>query len=293
MTFIAIALSALTLAVLTTTWFYYRRTKRLLNRSREFMQHSVDNAFIRIENRLVHGVQEFHQNPEGRNIWAIVFSYDRKSLTERAIESLHLHEPALPILAIDNGSTDGTCELLVEKLNKRYINKVLLNRHNEVPQWQKSFAINQALRLLAMESPDYIVWMDDDTTVQRPFLDDAITLLHALQSDNVRVISMTDDEIEERNHPTIKQVHIELPNGMADVKIRASFNGQFNLFSSNFFREFGMPPIGEGIRNYAGEDWYYSRRLQSMDYHAAVFPCGIHAGAMQSKREEIERATRE
>jgi glycosyltransferase involved in cell wall biosynthesis len=290
MTPIPIALWLLTFAVLSAAWFYYRRTKRLLNRSREIMQHTVDDAFLRIENRMVHALPEWKQKPDGKKVWSIIFTYDRRDMLQRTIMSLRQHEPSIPILAIDNGSTDGTCALLAGLLETGQIDKVLFNRHNDVPQWQKSFNINQALKLLSLESPDYIAWLDDDLAVTRPFAETAIELLEILKPEHVKVISMTDNELEESHHPTIKRIEVDLAHEKLEIKIRRTFNGQFNLFASSFFRELGPPPIGEGIRNFAGEDWYYSRRLQALDYRAAVFIAADHVGRERSKREEMERA---
>jgi glycosyltransferase involved in cell wall biosynthesis len=292
MTSATIAFGLLAIIVIASAWFYFNRTKRLLNRSREGMERFADDAFRRIEGRLVYGLSEYPRIPEGKNVWAIVFTFDRKEMLLRTLTSLREQEPSLPVLVIDNGSKDGTREMLVQMANSNFIHKVLFNRHEDVPQWQKSFAVNQALKLLSLESPDYLVWLDDDLDVERPFVDTAIELLEILQPERVKVVSMTDNDLEESHHPSLARVSVQLRNGKLDVKIRATFNGQFNFFGTNFFRELGAPPIGEGIRNYAGEDWYYSRRLQALDYRAVVWVAAKHEGREHSKREEIEREIR-
>jgi glycosyltransferase involved in cell wall biosynthesis len=288
MTSITVALFLLTIVVILAVLFYYKRTKRLLHRNREEMRSSVDEAFIRIENLLVRGMTEFETKPDESKTWAIMFAFNRKDMAQRTLTTLRAQEPILPILVIDNGSTDGTREMLLDLLKKGEIDKLLLNSFRDVPQWQKSFAITQALKLLSLERPAYLVWLDDDLEIERPFVQTAISLLSILHEERVKVISMTDNEVEERNHPTIKQIRVELPSGAEEIKIRPTFNGQFDFFSTSFFRELGAPPIGQGFHQWGIEDWYYSRRLQAMDYRAAIFIAADHVGHNKSMREQVQ-----
>jgi GT2 family glycosyltransferase len=287
-TSITIALCALTIVSVLVFLLYYKRTKRLLYRYSDLVNHKVDGAFRQIEARLVHGLPDF-EKITGRP-WAVMFTYDRKEMAMRTLETLREHEPDLSMLVIDNGSTDGTVEALTKMLREGSIQKVLFNTHVDVPQWQKAFALRQALKLLAMEYPSHIIWLDDDIEITGPFVREGIALLYELRNEKVKVINMTDDEIEERNHPTIKYVPVNILGETEDIKIRATFNGQFNIMSAEFFVEFGYPPISEGMNEWAFEDWFYSRQLQNKGYRAAVFKCANHHGAgANSKRIEIEK----
>ncbi len=286
MDIVIIALFSLTAVSILSFWLYYKRTKRLLHRNREEMQGAVNAAFIRVENRLVRGMPEFEGNRDNSKTWAIMFTFNRKDMAVRTLATLRRHEPNLPILVIDNGSTDGTRHALAELLEKGEINKVLLNTFKDVPQWQKSFAINQALKLLSLESPAYIAWLDDDLEIERPFVAPAIHLLSTLREERIKAISMLDNDVEERNHPTVKRIQVDLPAGPEEIKIRSTFNGGFNFYSTSFFSEFGAPPIGQGFHEWGVEDWYYSRRLQAMDYRVAIFVAAAHVGH-ESKREEM------
>ncbi len=265
-------------------WFYYARTKRMLGKYRNV----VDGAFLRIETRLERGAHEFEKNKDETLTWAIMTTFDRKEMTAGTIRTLRVHEPNLPLLVVDNGSRDGTREMLMGMLRDGIIQKLVCNRHAEVPQWQKSFAVSQGMKLLALELPAYFVWLDDDLEVTRPFVNDGIALLEALKPERVKVLNMTDNEVEEHNHPTIKRVTVPLPGRTEEVKIRRTFNGQFDLFSVELLTEFGYPPVAEGINEWGAEDWYYSRRLVNRDYRAAVFVAANHLGLKASKREEIE-----
>jgi|GEM_PF-536456 GT2 family glycosyltransferase len=292
MTVVIILLAFLALLNGAAFWLYYRRTKRLLfryresvNQKSELLTQHLDATFRRIESRLVHGRSDFENTTGDPSTWAVMFTYDRKGMAIRAIETLRQFEPALPLLVIDNGSKDGTPEMLTQMLRQGTIQKVLFNTHEDVPQWQKSFALKQALKLLAMENPLYLVWLDDDLEITRPFVKEGIALLDTLREERVKVINMTDSEVEERNHPTIKRVRVERFGISEEIKIRPTFNGQINLFSTEFFREAGYPPIAEGITDWGLEDWFYSRRLIDLDYRAAVFVAAVHHGTI-SKREE-------
>ncbi len=269
---------------------YNIRTKKLLSKYRRELKKEVDGVFRRIESRLVNDVPDFENIAGGSSTWGVMFTFDRKEMTAHTIRTLREHEPELPLLVVDNGSTDGTAEMLTHMHREGKLQKVLLNRHNDVPQWQKAFALKQALKILAMEFPAYIVWLDDDLEIIRPFVKEAIGLFDALRDQKVKVINMTDDEIEERNHPTIKKVNVMVDGLSEEIKIRATFNGQFNIIPTGFFHETGYPPIAEGISELASEDWFYSRQCQIRGYHVAVFQAANHLGVgKNSKRVEIER----
>ncbi|HET6402067.1 MAG TPA: glycosyltransferase [Candidatus Kapabacteria bacterium] len=285
MTVVIVLLSLLVVLNVVTFVLSYKRTKRLFLRYCEPINQRLDGAFRRIESRLVHGVSDFENTAGTHSTWAVMFTYDRKEMAAHTLKTLRKYEPGLPILVIDNGSKDGTPEMLTQMLREGTIQKALFNTHEDVPQWQKSFALKQALKLLAMEYPSYLVWLDDDLEITRPFLAEGIALLDTLRDERVKVINMTDSEVEERNHPTIKRVPIMVSGVSEEIKLRPTFNGQFDLFSTEFFREAGYPPIAEGITDWGVEDWFYSRRLAALDYRAAVYVAAIHLGVI-SKREE-------
>ncbi len=263
MIILTIILAILALLNIMAFLLYYKRTKRILFRYQDFARNENEKVIRRIESRLIHSAPDFENSGGVHSTWAVMFTFDRKALAIRTVETLRKFEPELPLLVVDNGSSDGTPEALTQMLREGRIQKVLLNTHTDVPQWQKSFAFRQALKLLAMEYPSYIVWLDDDLEIIRPFLREGISLLEVLQQEKVKVINMTDNEEEERNHPTIKRLNIEVCGRAEVIKVRPTFNGQFNIVSTEFFREFGFPPIAEGISELAGEDWFYSRQLQN------------------------------
>ncbi|MDP4200192.1 MAG: glycosyltransferase [Bacteroidota bacterium] len=284
MTIVIILFFAILLLNVGAFWLYQKRTHRLFHKQRKL----ILDSFGRIESRMARAAPEFEPAADGAGVWAIMVSFNRGDTGRRTIESLRKHEPDLPILVVDNGSTDGTRERLLEMLEHGVIQKLLLNTHEQVPQWQKSFALVQALKVLSLERLRYLVFLDDDVDVTRPFILDATTLLEELASEHVKVVNMTDDAEEEYNHPTIKRIPVRLSRGMEEIKIRASFNGQFNFLNADFFHELGYPPIAEGISELSGEDSYYSRLLKVKGYQVAVLPAARHLGAEASLREVVE-----
>lgn len=287
MTTVALILAVLAFLNIAAFLLYNYRTQRLLNKYKNFTRGEIETTFRRIETRIIRGAADFQEADHPSKAWAVMFTRDRHSLAMHTLQSLRLHEPALPILVIDNGSSDGTHETLLKMMEKKELQKLLFNTHSDVPQWQKSFAIAQALKLLALERPQWIVWLDDDLEITRPFLQNAISAYAQLTQENVKVITLMDDSDQEQNHPTRKRVLLQLPGGTEDIKLRDTFNGAFNLFAADFFREFGYPPIAEGINELGSEDWFYSRQLQSRGYRAAVLPSANHLGTHNSKRIEM------
>ncbi len=286
MNIFAIVFGSLVVLNIAAFLYFYKRTRRILFRSRDFTREEVEKMFRRIENRLTWQAEEFHYRDGPIEAWAVMFTRDRLPLAMRTLQTLREHEPELPVLVIDNGSSDGTAEALAALHTTGRIQKLLLNNHADVPQWQKSFAVAQSLKLLALQRPKWIVWLDDDLEITRPFLKNGITLLERLEVGHIKVVTLMDDEDQTRNHPALRYEPVELTSGAETIKIRTSFNGAFNLFPASFFQELGYPPIAEGIDELGSEDWFYSRQMQSRGYLAAVLPSATHVGK-RSKRVEM------
>lgn len=267
-----------------TFWLFYKRTNRLLFRYRR----ELTNAFTSIETRLARGAEDLSaENAHG--VWAVMFSYNRGEMARRTIESLRRHEPNLPLLVIDNGSTNGTQEMLLGLQKTGVIQKLLLNTWSDVPQWQKCFALAQALKMLSLERPSHFIWLDDDLEVTKPFLAKGLELLEKLRNESVRLISFVDDGRQEYVHGTLKTLPVQLDGTSQPIKLRKSFNGNIILVAMEFFEELGYPPVAEGINDLAVEDWYYSRRMEAHGYLAAVYPAVSHIGD-RSEREALDAA---
>lgn len=234
----------------------------------------------KIEKRMAKPFTEF--SGSGKN-WAVITTINRKEHLKRTIDSIIKHEPQVHILVVDNGSTDGTYEYLIDTLNRGDIDKVLFNRENTIPQWQKAFSMTQALKLLSIEEVSYITHLDDDIEITKPWVNDAINIMRSLTDKNVKLINLLVDDIQERVHPTLETVAV----GDIDVRIKQSFNGAFFFVTASIYKEIGLPPIGEGTGDASAEDWYYSRRFQANDWKVAVVDYSKHLGYKTSVRTSL------
>lgn len=216
-------------------------------------------------------------------IWMVVFTLNRREYLRQALHSIREHEPDIRILVIDNGSSDGTPEFLASALGDGIVDKVLLNRNEHVPQWQKAFNIHQAWRMLAVEPCEYLMWMDDDVLVREPFAQTAKKILATLQEEQVKIVSLLTDERQNAVHPTIAKRVID----GVEVRIKHSFNGAMVFFPAVLLREIGLPPLREGADNLSVEDWYYSRLLRQREYCIAAIDIADHMGAGDSMRVQL------
>lgn len=213
----------------------------------------------------------------------VVVTINRKEHLYKALRSVKQHEPTIRILVVDNGSVDDTPELLAGMLDDGTIDKVVLNRNIDVPQWQKTFSLHQAFRVLLLEPCEYIVWMDDDVLVRKPFVDTAKTILTTLHKKKVRIVSLLTDERQNAVHPTREKLVV----GSEEVRLKDSFNGAMVMLPAQFLREIGLPPLREGADNLAVEDWYYSRLLQQRGELVAAVDIADHMGAGDSMRVQV------
>ncbi len=237
--------------------------------------------FSRLEERMSRPFDGFSHKPGV--VWAVVFTYNRQALLRQAVHSLRAVEPHIKIVVVDNGSSDGTQEALVQMYNEGAVDKILLNKHEDVPQWQKAYNMHQVFRLLAMEECESLVWMDDDVQVRRPFIRAAAAIIEQLGSQGVVLVSMLTDEEQNYYHPTEKEQTVD----GVQVRVKNTFNGAFVFFPVQLLRELGLPPIREGNDELASEDWYYSRMLQTKGLKVAAVDFADHLGADASMRKKI------
>ncbi len=244
-------------------------------------EHRSHRYFSRLEERMSRPLDGFSYKPG--TVWAVVFTYNRQELLRQALHSLRAAEPSLKIVVVDNGSSDGTQAALVDMHSEGIVDKLLLNRHEDVPQWQKSYNMHQVFRLLTMEECEAVVWMDDDVRVRRPFLEAARAIVEKLGSRDVAVVSMLTDAEQNYYHPTEQE---ETVDGI-HVRIKSTFNGAFVFFPVLLLRSFGLPPIREGNDELASEDWYYSRMLQTKGLKVAAVDFSDHLGMNDSMRKKM------
>jgi glycosyltransferase involved in cell wall biosynthesis len=259
-------------------WLYDKRTRRLLTR----FQDITTLAFKSIEHRLrinAEGVQSIEGTPR---IWAVITTYNRPGLLERTITSLRTHEPTVKILVVNNGSTDDTALVLDRLFQHGSIDLIVTNRHADVPQWQKGYVLHQAWHLLLLRHWSHWILLDDDIVITRPFLSSALEALDSLRRNGVRLVSLMTDEHQDHVHPT---VHTATINGET-YKLKRTFNGAFLVMPEEFFDDYGLPPVAEGINDLSTEDWYYSRLMTQRNELVACANAAEHLGNV-SQREAM------
>ena len=236
-------------------------------------------ALGKLELRMAEGLH--HVKRDNGITWLIICTYNRKARIQKLLQQLNNLEPELRILVIDNGSADGTQAFLTEALTQGLIQRVLLNSHNITPQWQKSFALTQAMKLLEAEDFQYLAWMDDDLHIGKSFSKDCQNILKSFEKEKVRFVNFIDDEIQDHSHPT--EAVFELP-GISKIKIKSSLSGAAVFFERSILNEIGTPPTKEGISDFSVEDWYYSRLIKALDYRVAFIDCALHEAYDDSQR---------
>lgn len=279
---------------LVSSWFVYadvrkihKRTKRIIDSHEESYRlklNAIEDYVSKIEKRMVRPFEDFKETNHEK-VWLVIFTLNRKDLLLNTIASIRKHEPDVKILVVDNGSTDGAQQELMTLLNQGTIDKLIVNRKDSVPQWQKSFNIHQAFKMLSVEELDYIAWVDDDMEVTRPWVKIAIQTLDKLKDKSVKLVSLSVDEIQEAVHPTLETLSVE---GTL-VRIKGSFNGAFVFMPVSLLKQIGLPPIREGITAAAVEDWYYTRLFRAENWKVAAIDACIHLGYKQSTRENVEK----
>jgi len=220
---------------------------------------------------------------DGKNDWLIIFTFDREKLFQETINSIRKFEPDLKILVIDNGSEDGTINIISEMLKQNKINRAIFNAKSSIPQWQKCCNLHQAYKLLSMEKVDFLGWIDDDIYVKRPFVQFSKDLLKEFEQENIGIVNFVVDEIQNLNHPIIDKKSFD----NVEVFIKETIVGMFVFFNTDLLNEIGLPPIGEGINDLSVEDWFYSRVLKTKGIKVAAVDFADHLGYKTSIRDSI------
>ena len=270
-----------------TSRYFYDKSKLFFKKSNQKLKNDLTVFLGKIERQLVSPFKEFKSSDSNKS-WTIVFTYNRKTSLLQTLEDITRYEPETKIMVIDNGSSDGTRSTLTEFLSNGKIHRILLNEKESVPQWQKCFNIQQALRLLSIEEVSYITWIDDDIQIKAPWINMSTLILKEQPYKNIKVVNLLTDDIQEKAHPTLETINFQ----NTQIKIKSSMNGAFVFVPVSFFEEFGLPPIREGINDASVEDWYYSRLLQASEYKVAAIDNSTHAHYNDSSRGRAQTQTK-
>ena len=206
--------------------------------------------------------------------WILVTVKGRPDLTERCVASvLDLTSGERRVIAVDNGSRDSALDWLYERFRRGDIHRLICNKVDTLPQWEKSYAIHQAVHALRPERYDYLAWIDNDMEVRAGWLDAAQRVLVARP--DLQVCSVHNDDHQEKRHPTMARVEI----AGVPVLLKETANGALWVVRRDFFDLHGLPPVGQGIRGTAAEDWHYSHYFRDRGVPFAVIEgYSVHLG---------------
>ncbi|HEU4760634.1 MAG TPA: glycosyltransferase, partial [Dehalococcoidia bacterium] len=89
-------------------------------------------------------------------VLAVVMAYNRRDPLRRCLDAIrHQSQPPTGVLVLDNGSTDGTSEMLAREFPNVRVHQTGENSGS-------AGAIREALRVALEAAPDYIWFFDDD-----------------------------------------------------------------------------------------------------------------------------------
>lgn len=112
------------------------------------------------------------------SVWIIVINWNRWPETEACLESLgKLTYPHYSVLAVDNGSTDGS----VERLQSISGIHTILLKTNEGFVGGNNIGIEYALQ----HQPDYILLLNNDTLVESNFLSRLVTAMESTPDNGI------------------------------------------------------------------------------------------------------------
>ena len=215
--------------------------------------------------------------------WILVTVRGRPALTGRCLEALmRLPPEEYRLIVVDNGSRDETLDELYRMFRLGKIYRLICNQVGTMPQWEKCYAIRQAVRI-AMDDPgEMFAWIDNDVVVKDGWLDAARSVLAALPE--VEVCSLHNDNIQERRHKTLREVQV----GQIHVRLKLTANGAAWVMRGDFFAKHGLPPIGLGVNREGTEDWFYSDKLRADGRpRFAVIDYANHIGYQNSLKHQV------
>lgn len=257
--------------------------KRILKKQKEGIV-SISNYIGNLENRFKKSITSGDTNEVVKaEDWIVITSFNRAVLTKNLINNIKVFEPDIKIFVVDNGSSSETINILTELKKEKTIDFLLLNEHSLIKQWQKSYSITQAVKILELRNIDTITISDDDIDVTKSWLKISKSIL--AEFTNIKLINLMDDDKQEVNHSTLR---VE-PFQDTIFKVKQTFNGAFFCIEFKNLLYLGYPPIEEGISDSSVEDWYYSRLFKANNWEVAALSFQNHLAYISSEREKEQK----
>jgi GT2 family glycosyltransferase len=208
---------------------------------------------------------------ETLNVYAIVVTYNGQKWVDKCFGSLSNSNIPVKIIAIDNGSTDSTCNLIAKKFPEVSILKSDVNIGF-------GKANNIGLREAKKNNADYVVLLNQDAWYEKNTLETIIKL--AKKYPNYGVLSgiHLDAEMKELDYNFSKQVNPEscpyfisdqVLNKAKDIYEINFVNAAFWVITKKCLEETGF---FEPLFFMYGEDDNYLHRVHFHNYKVGITP---------------------
>ena len=181
----------------------------------------------------------------------IVVNWNRKALLRRCLHSLKLHLPfPYEVVVVDNGSTDGSCELLKKEFPEA---RVIENKENV----GFARANNQALNYLrdAGLKANYVLFLNNDVVIK----DDSLQ----------KLIDFMDEEPEVMASCPAVFIAENLPQ----VGVGGFEPTLYHVFNYAFFLSRLFPPYFPGI--FINQPYYLKRQRRRVQVRPVVRPVEV------------------
>lgn len=182
---------------------------------------------------------------------AVVVTYNRLALLKECLEALQQHAAEVPVLVVNNASTDGTGEWLAQQQGKMHGLQVLQAAENLGGAGGFAWGMEEAWK----QGADQIWIMDDDTIVQP----DSLRALQQAHEEHPQGLFFSSRAVWTDGTDNKMNAHrlLEKENGTRPVRCReATFVSL--LVSAEAISAYGLPIADFFIW---GDDIEYTRRL--------------------------------
>jgi GT2 family glycosyltransferase len=208
--------------------------------------------------------------PVRSKVSIVILNWNGKGLVRDCIHSIKKNTvyPNFEIIVVDNGSRDGSVEMLMEMKQKGVIQKLVLNKENT------GFAAgnNQGFEIA---SGKYYFMLNNDTLVTKGWLEAAVNLLESSPKIAAVGLRMIDKENWEKKDFALGNDREKLTVCGGAMLLRKSVVKEIGLLDAKHF----SPVYGEE------QDWCY--RARNAGYRMIETDKGIviHLGSTDTKRQ--------
>jgi len=180
-------------------------------------------------------------------ISVIICTYNRKKLLQRLLKDLvcqTIDRPKYDVVIVDNGSTDGTLELidiLIRKYRKIHIDLIL----------EKKLGLGYARNIGVKKARgQYIAFLDDDSRISKNYLEKILACFNRVKPTPLVVGGKIIPLFDSRKPSWFREKYgiVSFGNSCRYLKKGESFSGPNMIFQKKVFEEFGEFYTKVGMR---------------------------------------------